>query len=251
MLRDGKTMKSVEYLENLTLIIKRIMTEQIGNIELAAKAVALTLENGGRVHAFGTGHSHMLAEELFYRAGGLVNINPILETSLMLHESASKSTALERLEGYAEILFDLHSIKEGDLLFLFSNSGRNGVAIDFALLAKERGVKTVVITNMEHTMKGASRHSSGKKLYEAGDIVIDNCGCYGDASVKFDNFTTRAAPTSTSAGAAILNAIEARSIEIMLADGFEPEVFSSSNVDGGDEINERYIEKYKREIRSL
>ena len=243
--------KAIEYFENLQRILNRIVTEQGGNIESAARAVADTLEKGGRIHTFGTGHSHMLAEEIFYRAGGLVNVNPILETGLMLHESASKSTALERLEGYGEILFDMHGIKDTDILFLFSNSGRNGVAIDFALLSKERGVKTVVITNMEHTLKGASRHSSGKKLYEAGDIVIDNCGCYGDASVKFENFTTHAAPTSTSAGAAILNAIEARSIEIMLADGFVPEVFSSSNVDGGDETNERFVEKYKREIRSL
>ena len=172
--------KAVEYFENIQKIMSRIMTEQIDNIEKAARAVADTLENGGRVHAFGTGHSHMLAEEIFYRAGGLVNVNPILESGLMLHESASKSTALERLEGYGEIIFDFNNINEKDILFLFSNSGRNGVAIDLALIAKERGVRTVVITNMLHTMQGKSRHSSGKKLYEAGDIVIDNCGCIND-----------------------------------------------------------------------
>lgn len=243
--------KSVEYFENLQKILARIATEQIDNIEKAARAVADALENGGRVHAFGTGHSHMLAEEIFYRAGGLVNVNPILETSLMLHESAAKSTELERLEGYGEILFDHHSISNKDILFLFSNSGRNGVAIDLALIAGERGVKTVVITNMEHTMQGASRHSSGKKLFEAADIVIDNCGCHGDASMRIDEINRSVAPTSTAAGAAILNAIEARAVEIMVAEGFTPEVFSSSNVDGGDEINNAYIAKYKKEIKSL
>lgn len=243
--------KSVEYFENLQKILTRIATEQLDNIEKAARAVADTLESGGRVHAFGTGHSHMLAEEIFYRAGGLVNVNPILETSLMLHESAAKSTELERLEGYGEILFDHHSISNKDILFLFSNSGRNGVAIDLALIAGERGVKTVVITNMEHTMKGASRHSSGKKLFEAADIVIDNCGCHGDASIRIDEINRSVAPTSTAAGAAILNAIEARAVEIMVSEGFTPEVFSSSNVDGGDEINNAYIAKYKKEIKSL
>ncbi len=243
--------KSVEYFENLQKILARIATEQLDNIEKAARAVADTLENGGRVHAFGTGHSHMLAEEIFYRAGGLVNVNPILETSLMLHESAAKSTELERLEGYGEILFDHHSINQKDILFLFSNSGRNGVAIDLALIAGERGVKTVVITNMEHTMQGASRHSSGKKLFEAADIVIDNCGCHGDASMRIDEINRSVAPTSTAAGAAILNAIEARAVEIMVSEGFTPEVFSSSNVDGGDEINNAYIAKYKKEIKSL
>lgn len=242
---------AVEYFKNLQNILERIITEQAENIEEASKAVADTLMNGGRIHAFGTGHSHMLAEEIFYRAGGLVNVNPILETSLMLHESAAKSTELERLEGYGEILFAHHSIKNNDILFLFSNSGRNGVAIDLALIAREKGVKTVVITNMEHTMKGASRHSSGKRLFEAADIVIDNCGCYGDASIEIKEINRNVAPTSTAAGAAILNAVEARAVEIMVENGYTPDVFSSSNVDGGDEINNAYIEKYKKEIKSL
>ncbi len=243
--------KAVEYFQNLQKILERIIDEQGNNIERASRAVADTLENGGRIHAFGTGHSHMLAEEIFYRAGGLVNVNPILESSLMLHESASKSTELERLEGYGEILFAHHSITDKDILFLFSNSGRNGVAIDLALIAAEKGVKTVVITNMEHTMQGASRHSSGKKLYEAAYIAIDNCGCYGDASIRIDAVNRNVAPTSTAAGAAILNAIEARAVEMMAADGYTPDVFSSSNVDGGDEINNAFIAKYKKEIKSL
>ncbi|MBR4859474.1 MAG: SIS domain-containing protein [Clostridia bacterium] len=243
--------KATEYFENLQRIIERIATEQADNIEAAARAVADTLESGGRIHTFGTGHSHMLAEEIFYRAGGLVNVNPILETGLMLHESASKSTALERLEGYGEILFDMHGIKDADILFLFSNSGRNGVAIDLGIIALEKGVKTVVITNMEHTMQGKSRHSSGKKLYELGSVVIDNCGCMGDASMRIDEIGRNVAPTSTAAGAAILNAIEARAVEMMVADGYVPEVFSSSNVDGGDEINDAYVKKYIKEIKSL
>lgn len=243
--------KAMEYFENLQRIIVRISTEQAENIEAAARAVADTLKNGGRVHTFGTGHSHMLAEEIFYRAGGLVNVNPILETGLMLHESASKSTELERLEGYGKILFDMHGIKNTDILFLFSNSGRNGVAIDLGIIAREKGVKTIVITNMEHTMQGKSRHSSGKKLYELGTVVIDNCGCTGDASMRIEEIGRNVAPTSTAAGAAILNAIEARAVEIMVAEGFVPEVFSSSNVDGGDEINEAYVKKYIKEIKSL
>ncbi len=243
--------KAMEYFENLQRIIARISTEQAENIEAAARAVADTLKNGGRIHTFGTGHSHMLAEEIFYRAGGLVNVNPILETGLMLHESASKSTELERLEGYGKILFDMHGIKNTDILFLFSNSGRNGVAIDLGIIAREKGVKTIVITNMEHTMQGKSRHSSGKKLYELGTVVIDNCGCTGDASMRIEEIGRNVAPTSTAAGAAILNAIEARAVEIMVAEGFVPEVFSSSNVDGGDEINEAYVKKYIKEIKSL
>lgn len=243
--------KAAEYLENLSRIIDEIASTQAENIEKAAQAVAQTLKNGGRIHAFGTGHSHMLAEEIFYRAGGLANVNPILETSLMLHESASKSTELERLEGYGEILFNSNDIKKGDILFLFSNSGRNGAAIDLALTARKRGVFTVVITNMEHTACGKSRHSSGKKLFELGDAVIDNCGCVGDACVSIDGLELKVAPTSTAAGAAIINAVEARAIEISVSNGCIPDIFSSSNVDGGDEINGALVAKYKKEIKAL
>lgn len=193
----------------------------------------------------------MLAEELFYRAGGLVNIHPILETALMLHESASKSTEIERLEGYAEIIFDSYGIKSGDVLVIISNSGRNGVCVDMASIAKEKGVTLVALTNLRHSMSGASRHKSGKKLYEFADIVLDNMGCVGDACVYFDELGKKAAPTSTSAGAAILNAAVTGCIEKMLEDGYTPEVFSSSNVDGGDEINRAYIEKYKSSIKGL
>ena len=133
--------KAQEYLKNLIDIIERISGDQGDNIEAAARLMSDTLCGGGRVHAFGTGHSHMLAEELFYRAGGLVNVDPMLETSLMLHESASKSTELERLEGYGEILFEHFGVKKGDMLFLFSNSGRNGVAIDLAIKARGCGIR--------------------------------------------------------------------------------------------------------------
>ncbi len=243
--------KALDYLNNIARINERLIETQLDAIEKAARLVADTIESGGRVHAFGTGHSHMLAEEIFYRAGGIVNINPILESSLMLHESASKSTELERVSQYGKILFEHHQLKRGDVLFAFSNSGRNGAAIDLAAISRENGVHTIVITNMEHTMQGASRHPSGKKLWEFGDVVIDNCGCTGDACIDIDGFERRTSPTSTVAGAAILNAISAQAVQNIVNDGFEPEVFASSNVDGGDEINERYIKKYIKEIKSL
>lgn len=243
--------KALDYLKNVERLMARLMDEQLDNIEAAARLVADALENGNNIFAFGTGHSHMLAEELFYRAGGLVNIRPILETSLMLHESASKSTKLERLGDYGEILFEEYGLKKGDVLLVFSNSGRNGVSIDLAALALENGVHTIVITNMEHTMAGASRHPSGKKLYQLGEVVVDNCGCLGDACVEIDTLDRKVSPTSTAIGASILNAMAARAIELMVEEGCEPEVFASSNVDGGDEINDRYVAKYKKEIRSL
>ncbi|HZJ77598.1 MAG TPA: SIS domain-containing protein [Clostridia bacterium] len=243
--------KSFEYINVIKTLIEKVEQTQISKIERAARIIADALENGNRIHAFGTGHSHILSEEIFYRAGGLVNINPIFESSLMLHESASKSTKIERLSGYGDIIFDHYGLKKDDVLFVFSNSGRNGVSIDLAKLATEKGLHVIVLTNMNHTMSGASRHESGKRLYEFAEIYIDNCGCAGDACVEIEGLQRRVSPTSTVIGAMILNAISARAVEMVTNDGFEAEVFSSSNVDGGDAINDRYIDKYKKEIKSL
>lgn len=243
--------KTLEYLENLNRIINDIIKNQLGAIEECSEVFAEALENDCNIFLFGTGHSHMLAEELFYRAGGLVKIQPILETALMLHESAAKSTEIERLQGYADILFETYSMKKNDVIVIISNSGRNGVCVDMAQLASEKGLKVVALTNLNHSKAMESRHPSGKKLYEFADIVLDNMGCIGDASVYFEELGRNAAPTSTSAGAAILNAVVVGCIEKMLADGVTPEVFSSSNVDGGDEVNEVFVKKYRGKIKSL
>ena len=243
--------KYLEYIETAKGIIEKISTEGAPSIEKAAEVFADTLINGRKVFLFGTGHSHMLAEELFYRAGGLVKIQPVFEEDLMLHISASKSTEFERLEGYADKLFSDYSMKENDVIVIISNSGRNGVCVDMAQLAKENGLTVIALTNLNHSKSMSSRHPSGKKLYEFADIVLDNMGCVGDASVYFPEINRNAAPTSTSAGAAMLNAVVAGCIEKMLEDGFEPEVFSSSNVDGGDAVNEAYLNKYRDIIKSL
>lgn len=243
--------KSLEYLNNLQRILNEITQKQMSAIDECSAAFANALENNHNIFLFGTGHSHMLAEELFYRAGGLVKIQPVLETALMLHESASKSTEIERLEGYAEILFNSYRMKKDDVIVIASNSGRNGIPVDMALLAKEKGLTVIALTNLNHSKSSPSRHKSGKRLFEIADIVLDNMGCLGDASVNFPELGRNACPTSTSTGAAILHAAVAGCIEIMLNKGIVPEVFSSSNVDGGDAINEAFIEKYQGIIKSL
>ncbi len=243
--------KSLEYLKNMQKILADITENQLDAIDETARAFATALENDRSIFLFGTGHSHMLAEEVFYRAGGLVKIQPVFEEPLMLHESASKSTEMERIEGYADKIFKDYKMKKDDVIVIISNSGRNGVCVDMAQLAKDEGLCVIALTNLNHSKSMPSRHPSGKKLYEFADIVLDNMGCVGDASVYFDEIGRSVAPTSTSAGAAILNAAVAATVEIMLSDGVIPEVFSSSNVDGGDEVNEAYLKKYKNIIRSL
>lgn len=243
--------KYIEYINNTKQIINRIETEGCEAIEKAAAVLSSTLINGKRLYLFGTGHSHMLAEELFYRAGGLVNIQPILVEPLMLHISASESTVAEREEGIAEKIFNEYGMSQNDAVIIISNSGRNGVIVDMALLCKEKGLTVIALTNLEHTYAGTSRHISGKRLCEIADIVLDNFGCVGDACVEVEGVEGKICPTSTVTGALILNAIVAQAVENCAKQGFSPEHFASSNVDGGDEINNRLVEKYKKEIKHL
>ncbi len=243
--------KYIEYINNVKDIVEKVETKGTESLEKAADVFSKTLMSGKRIFLFGTGHSHMLSEELFYRAGGLVNIQPVLVEPLMLHISASDSTLAERIEGYAERIFDDYGMSEGDTIVIISNSGRNGVVVDMALLCKEKGLNVICLTNLEHTYAGASRHKSGKRLCEIADIVLDNFGCVGDACVEVEGVEGKICPTSTVAGALILNAVVSEAVDICAKNGFSPEHFASSNVDGGDEINNRLIEKYKKEIKHL
>lgn len=242
--------KTMEYFAEVSRVLETVIRTQEASVERAAQAVADALLGEGMIYTFGTGHSHMLAEELFYRAGGLVRVYPILDDPLMLHINASRSSKMERLSGYAHTLLeDGPKPKKGDVLFIFSNSGRNAVPLEMAVEAKKLGLTTVCITNLTHSGQVTSRHVSGKKLYELCDIAIDNCGCVGDAAVKVGDQVC--GPTSTAIGAAILQAIVCGAVERVQAAGVRPEVFCSSNVDGGDEINEAYIEKFRSTVRML
>ena len=244
-------MKHLEYIEKTKKIIEQIEENCSENIESSAKLFSQALMNNRRIFLFGTGHSHMLCEELFYRAGGLLNIQPILIEELMLHISASESTEKEREEGLAEKIFQSYGISSSDVIVIISNSGRNGVVVDMALLCKERGVNVIALTSLQHSLTGKSRHKCGKRLCEIADVVLDNCGCLGDACIEVSGVSGKICATSTVTGALILNSVVARAVEICAEKGFNPEHFCSANVDGGDEINNKLIAKYKKEIKHL
>lgn len=243
--------KHLEYIENIKNVIAQIEENCEEAMEATAAALSSALIDNRRIYLFGTGHSHMLSEELFYRAGGLLNIQPVLIDTLMLHIDAAGSTVAEREEGLADKIFEDYKMKSGDVIVIISNSGRNGVVIDTALLCKEKGLTVIALTNLRHTNAGASRHQSGKRLCEIADIVLDNRGCVGDACIEVDGVDGKICATSTVAGAMILNACVARAVELCAEKGFYPEHFCSANVDGGDDINNRLIEKYKKEIKHL
>jgi uncharacterized phosphosugar-binding protein len=225
--------------------------DQAEKIDEAASWIADCMAQGGYILTSGTGHSHMFAEEIFYRAGGFARVIPILDDALMLHKNASYSTEVERMEGYAGQLLGTYTITDKDIFIISSNSGRNTVSIEMAMIAREHGAKVIVITNLNHTLSVDSRHPSGKKLYELADLYFDNGGEIGDASVEIEGLKFKVGATSTVIGVTILQAIMVQATENLILKGIIPEVFSSSNSDEGEEHNELLIKKYKGLIRGL
>ena len=216
--------------------------------EIAA-AICETLAKKRSVYIFGCSHAGILAEEVFYRTGGLAVINPIFFPGFMLNtRPITKTSQLERQEGLGRIILDANRVGEGDLLIIHSVSGRNTVPVEMALECKKRRTTTVAITNLAYSSAVTSRHPSGKRLFEACDITLDNGGCVGDAAVQPEGFPDRIGPTSTAVGAALLNGIVVEAVDRMLKNGVTPPVFMSANLDGGDEHNRRIFEEYKDQI---
>ncbi|RJG24284.1 SIS domain-containing protein [Paenibacillus thiaminolyticus] len=239
------------YLNQIHDMLHRIEQQEANAISLAATKTAEAIMNGGIIHLFGCGHSHILTEEVFYRAGGLVPIRPIFVEKLMLHEGAVRSSELERQNGLAETFMEDQPIRPGEVMFVLSTSGRNPVPVDAALIAKAKGAFTIGITSLAYSQSQPSRHRSGKHLYDAVDLVIDNYAVKGDAILTHPDVPVPFTPTSTVTGAAILNAILAEAIVRMAEQGYNPPVFLSGNIDGADEHNNALIERYRERIPLL
>ncbi len=235
---------AADYLLHVEEILKKTIATQEEALEKAAEMVAESCQKGGRFYVFGSGHSHMVAEEIYIRAGGLAYVKAILPPELMLHEMPNKSTYLERLEGYAEAMLNLYKADEKDTVMVISNSGRNAVPVEMALGAKERGCKVIAMTSLEHSRNTDSRHKSGKKLYEIADVVLDNGACKGDAGFYIEGFDVPTGPTSDSIGIALAQALIAQTIHNLVQKGIQPPVFKISNVDGADAYNDALFDKY-------
>lgn len=231
---------------NARNIIDNLYNTQMENLHEAAMMIAQAHKDGHKFFVTGSGHSHTVAEELYGRAGTLAFTVPILTQELTLIDHPTKSTLIERLEGYASILVELYNISEGDVVLITSNSGRNAYPVELALEAKKRGAKVIAITNMNHSQSVTSRHHSGKRLFEVSDIVIDNCGEIGDAATSIEGYEAKICPTSSIANAIICSCINGEVCECLRQMGCEVEVFISANLDGGFEKNEEYFKKYTR-----
>lgn len=242
MMAEQKT-PGIAYLDLIEGLLERLRGEEWPNIRAAAELVAEAIAGGHSVHAFGSGHSHMLAEELFHRAGGLVAVRPILFDGLMLHAGAALSTELERLPAVADALLAEHPMARGDVLIVASNSGSNAVASRLAQLAREAGARVIAVTSLRHASSPDARANELPRVHELADVVIDNGGAVGDAAVEIPGFDRKVAPTSTVIGAALLNAVVAEAVQLLVDRGLSPDVYTSSNIGGGDEANAAFLRR--------
>jgi uncharacterized phosphosugar-binding protein len=238
-----------EFTEKVKEIIDIVYKEEQVNIKKAASLIFDSIKDGGILHVFATGHSHMLAEEMFYRAGGLVAIDPVLRPFLMQHEGAISSTKFERLPGIAKIVFDGLDRKERDPFIVVSNSGINAVPIEFATIARENNHKVIVITSVESSKNLKSRTVDNKHLYECGDIVIDNHVPHGDGIVetKYGNVGA----VSSIVCSYIAQSLVLEIINLFIQNNITPPIYMSANIEGGDEHNKKIYEEYKQRVKSL
>jgi uncharacterized phosphosugar-binding protein len=238
------------YLEGLRRILNRIEREQAENIKQAGRLIADALNAGGVIHTFGTGHSSLIAEEAFFRAGGVAAVNPILDERLIFLEGAIESTRAERENGLASRLIERENVRLEDAAIIISNSGRNAAPVEMALEMKVRGVKVVAITNLRQSRDAAPRHPSGKRLFELADVTIDNCAPQGDALLSLPGLDSRVGAASTVAGAAIINSIMIEAVTELLRRGEGIPILPSANLEGvTEEMLRQALRPYRARIR--
>jgi uncharacterized phosphosugar-binding protein len=223
------------YQDRLQAILTTALREEVGNLRRAAEVVAMTFSARGVLYIFGSGHSHIFAEEAFYRAGGAARVCPVLKPPYMLHEGAVRSTRLEREAGHAvDVLSGYRLEHERDCLLVASNSGANALPIEVASTARARGLPVIAITSRAYAQAVAR---PGPRLHDVADVVIDNHCPPGDALVRLADGLPPTGPASTVVGLALLNSLVVEACAIQLARGERPELFLSANMPGATPHN--------------
>lgn len=242
-------MNGKKYTDIVVETIQKAYDSQAETILSVARLMADTIESKRNIFVFGCSHAGILAQEVFYRTGGLAVINPIFFSGFSLDtKPITMTSALERISGLGTTILKQNHVQKGDLLIIHSVSGRNHVPVEMATEAKKMGINTVCLTNLDYSRNVTSRHPSGKRLFEVCDIVIDNCGEVGDAAISLQGLPEKIGPTSTAVGVALINAIIIEAVENLIERGIVPPVFMSANLDGGDAHNERIFAEYKENI---
>ena len=241
------------FYEEMLKVVDVLEGKEMDNIRKASEVCAETIAQNGVVHVFGSGHSVGFGMELAGRPGSLVPFHTIVTSDFVLHGKVSleefkdPDNIFERRADIADRLYDLYDIRPQDSFIIISNSGINGVVIDFAIKAKQEGHKVIVVTSWQHTSAEASRHPSGKKLYEMGDVVIDNCGPQGDALIETGKIE-KICSISSITGAFIAQSITTETCRLLSERGVELPLLLSEDSEENRKYNAELRQKYAGRI---
>ncbi|MEU9961370.1 SIS domain-containing protein [Streptomyces sp. NPDC050982] len=227
-------------------LLQRVRDEEAGAVEAAGTLIADTVADGGRLFAFGAGHSSLAAQDLVYRAGGLALMNLLAVPGAVGVDvmPATLGSALEQVDGLASAVLDTSPARSGDVLVIVSLSGRNALPVEMAMNARALGLKVIGVTSVAYASETKSRHTSGTYLKDHCDVVLDSKIAIGDAELTLDTVPAPFAPASTVVTSALLQAVMATAAGTLADRGIEPPLLRSGNVDGGHEWNGRVFEEY-------
>ncbi|AJY44957.1 sugar isomerase domain-containing protein [Martelella endophytica] len=245
-----------DYLASVHTLMTRVMSEEREALDAAAAKLADQVAADRLIHIFGPGgHSNLAAQEVFFRAGGLMHMSAILDEGTLLSNGALRSMAIERLPGYGRIVIADRGLGETDLLILVNAYGINAALIDAALEARRRGTFVIGVSSREHAANTApehpARHPTKQNLHDIVDIAIDSKVPIGDAVVSLPGMGENIAAISTFANAFTLNNLVIRTVAKLVERGIEPPVWRSGNAPGGDEANSRFIGAFRDRVRAL
>lgn len=234
------------YLRRVQEVLAVAAHDEADAILRAAETVADAFERDGILYVFGSGHSHVFAEEAFYRAGGSARISPILQDDYMLHVSAQRSTELERQNGHADDILAHYPIRPGiDAMLVVSNSGSNALPIEVASAAKRLELPVIAITSVAYALSTAS---TGPRLHDIADIVLDNHCPPGDALVPIAPGLPKAGPGSSTVGIALLNAVIVQALSLQAASGVAPDIYLSAGMPGALDHNSALADRFRSRI---
>lgn len=244
------------YLDDTHALMKRILVEEKAVLDLAANKVADQVAADRLVHVYGPGgHSNLAAQEIFFRAGGLMHVSAILDEGTLLSSGALRSMAIERTPGYGKVVVEDWQLGAGDLLILVNAYGINAALIDAALEARKRKVFVIGFSSREHAEQTSkthpARHPTAHNLHEVVDIAIDTKVAIGDAIVTLPGMSERIAAISTFANAFALNNLVIRTIAKLVERGIEAPVWRSGNAPGGDQANAKFISRFRGRVKRL
>jgi uncharacterized phosphosugar-binding protein len=231
------------YFEAIQELQARVVAGQRALLRQVAAAMVTAIEGNGRIFTFGAGHSHLLAEEGHFRAGGLAPVVPILFSGLMFHESARFSSQLEQLAGLARPLLDRYQPCPGEMIFIFSNSGVNLVPLEMAVAAKEKGLVVVGVCSLAYA-RVATCPTGHRPLFELADYVLDNGGEPGDSLIPLPGTAWRVGPSSTVIGALLWNCLVTEVAFRLQARSAAVPIYISGRMPGSAEYNAPLVEQW-------